>query len=219
MNDTLAEQVLVVPTARFHELGHFQGFCREADRYLRGLLSAEHLSFRPRAEVEQDPGFKQLIPYVVFQYRGPDGQPNVFHYRRGKGQGENRLHSKRSVGIGGHIASTDAADLDANDAYLRGMRREVEEEVVVEAPYRQRCAGLINDDQTDVGKVHLGVVHLADLEQPAIRPRESDIAECGFAPIADLLDDLGDFETWSQICLRALFAEPAGRATDRPRAG
>ena len=86
------------------------------------------------------------------------------------------------------------------------MRRELEEEVIIDTPYRSQLVGLINDDETEVGRVHLGVVHLFDVEQPAVQPRESEIIEAGFRPVGELLADLRRFETWSQICLKALFA-------------
>lgn len=199
------EQVLVVPTAVFHRLGHFQGFCADADRYLDELFSPEHTSYRPRDEVEEDPSFKQLIPYVVFRHGG-DGRPeSVFQYTRGKGQGEQRLHAKRSIGIGGHISSVDADAEDDTTPYAEGMRRELEEEVIIDTPYIERCVGLINDDETEVGRVHLGVVHVFDVARPAVRPRERDIVEAGFRPLDSLLADLDGFETWSKITLEALF--------------
>ena len=91
--------------------------------------------------------------------------------------------------------------------YEEGMRRELDEEVAIESPYTARCVGLINDDQTEVGSVHLGVVHLFDLERPAVRPREPEIIECGFRPVEAILADMSGFETWSQICMRALFGK------------
>ena len=81
----------------------------------------------------------------------------------------------------------------------------MEEEVFIDSPFREQCVGLLNDDLTEVGKVHLGVVHLYDLETPDIRPQESELVECGFRPVEELLADLSQFETWSQICLKALF--------------
>jgi predicted NUDIX family phosphoesterase len=86
------------------------------------------------------------------------------------------------------------------------MRRELAEEVRIETPYRSQLAGLINDDETEVGRVHLGVVHLVDVDRPAVYPREADITAAGFRPVEDLLADPSRFETWSQICLRAMFA-------------
>jgi predicted NUDIX family phosphoesterase len=78
--------------------------------------------------------------------------------------------------------------------------------VLVEAAISERLVGLINDDATPVGRVHLGVVHLVDVERPAVQPREADIAASGFRPVPELLARLDQFESWSQICLEALFA-------------
>jgi predicted NUDIX family phosphoesterase len=203
MSAVATEHVLVVPTPVFHALGHFQGFCGDTDRYLEGLLDPQHTSYRPRAAMEQDPTFKQLIPYCLFRHRNASGGVSLFQYTRGKGQGEARLHAKRSIGIGGHISSDDAS---AKSAYEEGMRRELAEEVAIDTPYRSQMVGLINDDETEVGKVHLGVVHLFDVERPAVQPREIEIIEAGFRPVSELLADLSRFETWSQICLKALFA-------------
>jgi predicted NUDIX family phosphoesterase len=204
--DDQIERVLVVPTELFHRLGHFQGFCGQVDRYLGELLRPEQTSYRRRDQVEKDPSFKQLIPYVIFRYTGGDG-PTVFQYTRGTGQGEGRLHRKRSVGIGGHISAIDAGEHAIGNPYEEGMRRELEEEVAIDTPYDARCVGLINDDQTEVGTVHLGVVHLFDVARPDVHPRESEIIECGFRPIEAILADLSGFETWSQICMKALFGQ------------
>jgi predicted NUDIX family phosphoesterase len=199
------ERVLVVPTRLFHRLGHFQGFCPDVGRYLEELLSPEHTSFRTRSEMETDPAYKQLIPYVILRHVDENDRESVFTYTRGNGQGEGRLHAKRSIGIGGHISSDDA-DACQFHPYDEGMRRELEEEIAIETEYRDRCVGLINDDQTPVGEVHLGVVHLFDVVTPAVRPLEADLLDAGFRPVRELLADVGGFETWSQICLKALFA-------------
>ncbi len=203
MSEVSTERVLVVPTELFHQIGHFQGFCDEVDRYFPQLLSPENTSYRPRNQVETDPGFKQLIPYVIFCHRDASGRQRVFQYTRGTGLGEGRLHHKHSVGIGGHISSTDA-DGDGCP-YSEGMRRELDEEVAIETPYTDRQVGLINDDETEVGQVHLGVVHLFEVESPQVRPRETEIVDCGFRPVEAILADLNGFETWSQICMRAIF--------------
>ncbi len=207
MSTVPMEQVLVVPTRLLHELGYFQGFMPDVDRYLQALFSPDHTSYRPRAEMEQDPSFKQLIPYVIFRYTDKNGRVSVFQYTRGTGQGEQRLHAKRSVGIGGHISSQDEG---ATGPYVEGMRRELDEEVCIDTPYQQQCVGLINDDETEVGKVHLGVVHLLDVESPDVRPREHEIIDAGFRPVEQLLANLDGFETWSQICLNSLFSASSG---------
>lgn len=205
MTQVVTEKILVIPTARFREIGYFQGFCREPQRYVRQLFDGRELSFRPRGEMEQDPSFKQLIPYVIFRYTDSEGTVRLFQYTRGTGQGEGRLHRLRSVGIGGHISDVDARDATGGDVYATGMRRELEEEVFIETPYSEACVGLINEDQTPVGQVHLGIVHLFDVERPAVRPREAELVEAGFRPVQEVLRDLEQFETWSQIAVRALF--------------
>ncbi len=207
MTEVQTERVLVVPTELFHRLGHFQGFCGQVGRYLDELFSLEHTSYRPRGRVEQDPGFKQLIPYVIFRHVDDRGRETVFQYTRGTGQGEGRLHSKRSVGIGGHISLGDAGPSGNGSPYQEGMRRELEEEVTIDTPYTDKCVGLINDDQTEVGSVHLGVVHLFDCQRPAVYPKEPDITEAGFRDVREILADMTGFETWSEICMKALFGK------------
>lgn len=204
MSTVSVEHVLVVPTTAFHQLGHFQGFSTDTQKYLSNLLVPELTSYRPRGEMEQDPGFKQLIPYVIFRHRDAAGRVSLFQYTRGKGQGEKRLHAKRSVGLGGHISSDDSS---CDNPYEEGMRRELAEEVAIDTPYRATLAGLINDDLTEVGKVHLGVVHIFDVESPDVSPREDEIVDAGFRPVEELLAEIEQFETWSQICLRALFPQ------------
>jgi predicted NUDIX family phosphoesterase len=195
------EQVLVVPTLLFHELGHFQGFTTNTRPYLKTLFDPAYISYRPRDQVEQDPSYKQLIPYCIFRCNG-----EIFYYTRGNSQGEGRLHSKRSIGVGGHISSTDEGRQES--VYQEALWREIQEEVFLESPYTETCVGLINDDETEVGRVHLGIVHLFDLEAPKVRPREKSMIETGFASPAELSKLRDQFETWSQICLDHLF--PAG---------
>jgi predicted NUDIX family phosphoesterase len=207
MSAAAVERILVVPTALFHEIGLFQGFSPDADRYLDRLLRDDVLSFRPRPEMERDPSFKQLIPYVVFEYLPASGEPILFHYVRGKGQGESRLHAKGSVGVGGHISSEDAAGDDPRGPYFRGMHREIEEEVALDTTYEETCLGLINDDSSEVGSVHLGIAHRFRLAEPKVTPREADLLDAGFLPVSELFARIDRLETWSQFCLRALYGK------------
>lgn len=202
------EQVLVIPTAVFRAAGLFQGLCRDVDRYLPALLDPRHFSFLPRSRAEDDPSFKQLIPYVVLKYRD-----RVFHYTRGKGAGEKRLRALRSVGIGGHINPSDqwlpslsgtGAGSEGVHPYRQGLEREIAEEIVIDTPYHETCIGFINDDATPVGQVHLGIVHLFELAEPKVERREVDLMNAGFAPIAELVQAKDTFETWSQFVLAEL---------------
>ena len=201
MSTVETEQVLVVPTQLFHDIGHFQGFTSDVDRYLSVLLDPANTSYRPRGEMETDPSFKQLIPYVVFRFESEQG-PQLFRYTRGSGQGESRLHAKKSIGIGGHISTLDD---QATSVYDQGMQRELDEETIIETTYDNRCVGMINDDETEVGKVHLGVVHIFDVAEPNVKARETEIIEAGFDSVENILADIDSYETWSQICLKALF--------------
>lgn len=200
------EQVLVIPTELFHSLGHFQGFSSDVDRYLSPILSSGQLSYRPRGQMEEDPSFKQLIPYALFRFTEPGGTVRLFQYQRGQGNGEARLRAKRSVGVGGHISTLDVEHDRGGEAdvYRAGLMRELTEEVVIEASHTESCLGLINDDQTEVGKVHLGVLHVFDMVSPDVRPLEEDIQDASFQPLDAIAEQLEDYETWSQIAVRAL---------------
>jgi predicted NUDIX family phosphoesterase len=198
---------LVVPSAELDRLGRFQGFSDQAERYITHLMVPAFAQFQPRAEVEEDPSFKQIIPYVVF--RTTD---EIFCYTRGTSQGETRLHRLRSLGVGGHVDEADADGRATLEAYEMALRRELDEEVEIASPGTLRRVGLINDDSTPVGQVHLGVVHVYDLERPAVTPRESGLADSGFVPLRDLWDVRSQFETWSRICLEGfLLADGNGR--------
>ena len=205
------EQVLVVPTALFRELGEFQGVCTDVERYLAALLDPRHIRFEPRDQMELDPNFKQLIPYCIFRHGD-----QLFQYRRGKLQGVGRLRGKRSIGVGGHISSTDQGS--ERPVYLEALQRELDEEVAIETRLDNRLIGLLNDDSTEVGRVHLGLVHLIEVEEPKVRAREASMLEAGFVPARDMLGDLADFETWSQLCLEHLFRQGGEAGTSVPLA-
>jgi predicted NUDIX family phosphoesterase len=192
------ERVLVVPAAVLHEAGIFQGFSPRVEHYLPRLLEPSRLSYLPRSRAETDPTFKQIIPYVVLRCGG-----QVFHYTRGQAGNEARLRGLRSIGIGGHVSDEDAGDL-FDRPYGKGMLREVAEEVYLESAFRERCLGLINDDSNPVGQVHLGIVHVFELETTSVRHREQALTLSGFAPLADLRRQRAEFETWSQIVLGVL---------------
>jgi predicted NUDIX family phosphoesterase len=192
--DKSSERVLVVPTGLFREIGVFHGFCPHVETYLPRLLDPKHLSYRPRAEVEIDPSFKQIIPYVVLRWKD-----QVFHYTRGKRATESRLQALRSIGVGGHISADDRNLFDS--PYREAMFREVQEEVNLQTTYSERCIGLINDDTTSVGQVHLGIVHVLDLEEPKVDRREQALTRAGFAAVEELRSQRQGFETWSQFLL------------------
>lgn len=192
------EKVLAIPTNLLHECGIFQGFTSHHDRFLPTILNPANWQFLPRALAEEDPNYKQIVPYVVLK----NGE-QVFHYSRGKEGTENRLRSLRSIGIGGHINDCDSHT--GEDIYRQGMLREIHEEVDIQSDYTERFLGVINDDRTPVGQVHIGIVHVFELAEPKAHARELSLAKSGFASLSELREDLESFETWSQFLLATNF--------------
>jgi predicted NUDIX family phosphoesterase len=194
------ENILVVPRPVFDRLGAFDGLSLEADRYIKAFLDPAHNLFLPRGAAENDPTHKQLIPYLVLHHGD-----RVLCYTRGRAGGEARLHAKMSIGIGGHINDGDShAEHFDEAAYFRAVERELHEELVIPGGYRQRIAALLNDDSNEVGRVHLGVVHLIEVESTAIRAREDAIRDLRFLAAAELAPLRDRLESWSQICLGSL---------------
>lgn len=196
----MPEEVLVVPRSLFNHLGEFQGLSLNPDRYLPSFLDPKQNHFMPRDQAEEDPSFKQIIPYVVFRHRD-----RYLHYVRGSGSGESRLAAKGSIGIGGHVNRDDAAhaSLDRN-TYWTGVDREIEEELELGEKPEHRVVGLLNDDSNEVGAVHLGVIHLVELTSDRVRAREEEIHDLAFRSIEELQGMREHLETWSQICLDGL---------------
>jgi predicted NUDIX family phosphoesterase len=191
------EMVLVVRRSLLESLGMFQGLQFDVDRYLPVMLARENNFFAPRSSAETDPNLKQIIPYTILSSDG-----KILRYKRGKKSGERRLIAKGSIGIGGHMNDHDEGLFALNmDAYLAGVQREIDEELIVERPARTGIGALINDDSTEVGQVHLGVVHVFELSRPIAEKRESMILNIEFLTPQQLLAERDTLETWSQICL------------------
>jgi len=201
MSQSLAKElVLAFRSKLLLELGPFQGLSSEVETYLSAILADGRSTFVPRRQAEGDPEWKQLIPYVILR----SGQ-EVFHYIRGQRATELRLRSEGSIGIGGHIEPKDLNLFSSpRTFYLEAAAREVAEEVSIEGGHRERIAALINDDTTPVGRVHFGIVHIWDLERPAVRKREHQITQCGFLSVSQLRKQRQALETWSQWCLSVL---------------
>ncbi|MSR51953.1 MAG: phosphoesterase [Gemmataceae bacterium] len=195
--DKAAEKVLCIPATQFQAAGEFHGFRSFDEGYRERLLTSGQMSFRARGEVETDPNFKQLIPYVVLRCNG-----ELFHYTRGSSGTESRLRALRSIGLGGHISQEDGAT--TADLYRTGMLRELSEEVEIQASWTERPLGFIYDGRSAVGEVHLGIVHLLELQEPLVWPREAAIDEAGFLSLSELLRNRDEFETWSQFVLERL---------------
>jgi predicted NUDIX family phosphoesterase len=191
------ENVLVFPRSLFEQLGVFQGFSADVDRYLPAILDKKNNSFQPRARAESDPNFKQIIPYVVVT----DGN-SILHYVRGKKAGEQRLVAKGSIGIGGHINDNDPTLFaDDSQAFQEAVKREVCEELAIQGEFDAKPVGLINDDSTEVGRVHFGIVHVLSRTPEQVKKNEQVITQVEFIPIVELKNRREQMESWSQLCL------------------
>jgi len=142
------ENILVVGRSLFDQLGSFQGLNFEPGKYLPAILLRGNHLFVPRSKAENDPNYKQIIPYVMLAF-----EDNVLYYIRGKRAGEQRLVAKGSIGIGGHLNDGDAGLFNLDEEhYNRVVEREVHEEIHLIAKFQNRIVALLNDDTTDVGR-------------------------------------------------------------------
>jgi predicted NUDIX family phosphoesterase len=194
------ENVLVVRLSLFDELGSFQGLNFEPQKYLDALLSRGNNFFIPRAAAENDPAHKQIIPYAIIACGD-----RILHYVRGKKAGEQRLVAKGSIGIGGHMNDEDESLFAWDEkAYRAGVEREVSEEIKIKTNFEDRIVALLNDDTTEVGRVHLGIVHVFRLFEPKVEKREAMITSLAFLTKDELRARRDILETWSQICVDSL---------------
>ena len=150
--------------------------------------------YESRAAMEHDPTFKQVIPYLVL--RDGDG---YFLMRRTQAGADARLHDLYSIGVGGHLNPGDGG-------LLLGLRREWQEELVADFVPAFRIIGLLNDDTTDVGRVHLGAVFEADAAGRRVAIRETHKLEGSFAGPDDVAAVVDRMETWSRIVFEHLEA-------------
>jgi predicted NUDIX family phosphoesterase len=196
------ENILVVKRSLFDELGNFHGLNFEPRKYLDAILSRGNNFFLPRKQAENDPTHKQIIPYALLAF-----QDKVLFYVRGKKAGEQRLVAKGSIGIGGHMNQDDESLFNfAIDeaAYRAGVEREVNEEIKIDTKFEDKIVALLNDDTTEVGQVHLGIVHVFKLAEPKVEKREVMITSLAFLGKNELMARRNSLETWSQLCLDSL---------------
>ena len=196
----IEERVLCFERKRFEELGVFQGLSLEVDKYLPVLTASANVLYLNRSEAELDRRYKQLIPYVLILSRD-----RILRYRRGKGGQETRLHGLYSVGVGGHISEEDHGLFTQGFGYQDAMRRELMEEVAIDV-LKEAAVAVINDDSTDVGFVHLGVVHVVHVADESVAGRRSGIVGPEFVSVAEAVKNPEAYESWSRFCLEHLDA-------------
>lgn len=180
------EQVMVVERERIAKHLVERGLVTEgADEVLETI--ADHHFFIDRPTAERSPQYKQIIPYVLIRRAG-----SWFLLQRTQKQTEARLHHKLSLGIGGHI-NPDTPDL------VDGLQKELEEEVGIDGDYEMSFVGILNDDTTEVGSVHLGAVFVLDLDGGDVHVREREKMTGRWASVSELHASRESMETWTAI--------------------
>lgn len=187
----MTEQVMVVARDDIAAYLVDFGLVREQLDEILDVIN-ERYFFIDRPTAETSPQYKQIIPYVVIR-RGDA----LYLLQRTPKQTEARLHHKLSIGVGGHI-NPDTPEL------LDGLQKELEEEVDVAGDYDLSFFGILNDDTTDVGRVHLGAVFILDAHDENVRIRETEKMTGRWIARAELTEFRDRMETWSQIVLDAL---------------
>ena len=191
------EHVLCVRREEVFPDGAWHGFVDTGlERYQQVIR--ERSFFMPRAEVEDDPGYQQIIPYVIFRHGD-----RYFLTRRLKESSEKRLRQLYSLGVGGHI---NPGDLDQGDPVMDGLRREFEEEVNYVGEVRATLLGLINDDSSPVSRVHLALAFLVDGDSSEISIKETTKLAGELLTLEEMRMYYLEMESWSQIVYDRLIA-------------
>lgn len=190
-----SEQVLCVRRDDIFPDGAWHGFVTENLERHQSVIR-ENYQFKPRAEVEDDPTFQQIIPYVVFRH----GDRYLLTHRL-RASSEKRLRKQFSLGVGGHI---NPGDLDGGDPILDGLKREWAEEVVYHGRFEARLLGLLNEESSPVSRVHLGVVFLVDGDSPDIQIRETDKLAGELLSLDEMRIHFLEMESWSQLVYERL---------------
>jgi predicted NUDIX family phosphoesterase len=189
----MTEQVMVVEREALGRFLVMRGLVQEGVDEVLDVITERHFFIdRPTAEIS--PQYKQIIPYVLVRH-----QDSYFLLQRTQKQTESRLHHKLSLGIGGHI-NPDTPEL------FDGLRKELEEELHVAGDYDLTFVGILNDDTTDVGRVHLGAVYVLDAHDDDVKVRETEKMTGRWVPRAELAEHREAMETWSQIVYDAVIS-------------
>lgn len=200
------EKILVVPRSVIFddEKNAFNGFIGKEDaRYKEIISTFGGFEVKRRGDMEEDPSYKQLISYVIIK---SDSDDATLVYKRLGGGGESRLHGLLSIGVGGHMNDVpEVADIDSKLSV--NAARELEEEVGLSADSVKdmEIMGLINDDDNEVGRVHIGLVLSVTVDPAAVSSKEEDTLELIWAEDGNL-KSMSPYESWSELIIRDAYA-------------
>jgi predicted NUDIX family phosphoesterase len=189
------EKVLCFERSLFERLGVFQGMSLEIEKYMPALTNRSNVLYVDRHQAEHDSRYKQIIPYALI-FCGN----KILRYRRGKRGAESRLHGLYSVGVGGHIVEQDAWPFTRGLGYREAIRRRLMEELNFDVT-GEKAVAVINDDGSDVGRVHFGVVHIVRVADESLAHWRHGVVHPEFIPVNEAVNDAFSCESWSHFCL------------------
>ncbi|HAR3949793.1 NUDIX domain-containing protein [Staphylococcus aureus] len=197
------EQIIVVPREIIfnNEKNTFNGFLNKNKPEGQNIFDAlSQYEVKRRGDMEEDPSYKQLISYCLLE----NEHGEILVYERLSGGGEARLHEQSSIGVGGHMNDVPGAE-SINEVLRVNAQRELEEEVGLSEQDSQNMEyiGFINDDNNEVGKVHIGVVFKITVSTNDVEAKETDTLRIKWVEKGNI-ESYDDFETWSALILQDL---------------
>ncbi|MBK3935304.1 NUDIX domain-containing protein [Staphylococcus aureus] len=197
------EQIIVVPREIIfnNEKNTFNGFLNKNKPEGQNIFDAlSQYEVKRRGDMEEDPSYKQLISYCLLE----NEHGEILVYERLSGGGEARLYGQSSIGVGGHMNDVPGAE-SINEVLRVNAQRELEEEVGLSEQDSQNMEyiGFINDDNNEVGRVHIGVVFKITVSTNDVEAKETDTLRIKWVEKGNI-ESYDDFETWSALILQDL---------------
>ena len=202
----MEELVFAFPTDELWKLLNYKkkGLIRENSEILNRIV--QNGLFLRRSELEENPSFKQIIPYAIISNKEPERsgvrQSQSFYlFKRTSKQTEKRLHNKFSLGVGGHMNPNNS--MESKEQYLIDeLKRELYEEVKL----LNGCLiediefiGFINDDTISVGSVHIGLLYNIHVSNKEVYINETDKMTADWIDKSNLAEFYEGMETWTKI--------------------
>jgi predicted NUDIX family phosphoesterase len=211
--NNMEELVFAFPTDEFWKLMTYKrkGLIKENNEVLKRIV--QNGLFLKRSELEEDPSFKQIIPYAIISYKEPENRTwrdklrgvrqsqSFYLFKRTSKQTEKRLHDKFSLGVGGHMNPNDS--MESKEQYLiEELKRELHEEVkLLNGCFIEEIEfiGFINDDTISVGRVHIGLLYNIHVSNKEVYINETDKMTAEWIDKSNLAEFYEGMETWTKI--------------------
>jgi predicted NUDIX family phosphoesterase len=186
------EQILVVKEDVIFQKEKWQGLKTDDLNHYVDLIKNNY-EFKRRGDVENDPSYQQIIPYILFSFNN-----KFFAYKYIKKAGEERLiNNEYQLGVGGHINKEDVNE--SKDILEAGMMREWTEEVDFKGNILQKkLVGILNDESREVEKVHLGLVYHFVGDNPDIQIKETEKMEGKLIDLNEIINNTSH-SPWMEI--------------------